>query len=389
VKWDEATRSSLSVPRRPATLIGMWTCALALAVALGAHPGSLSRSRIVVAPGEVRHDFRFQALTLIETLPFDVDANLVLDEAELGMGRMELEAYLAEHYRLHVGEAAEPLVGEVVRVETFLEGSPELPTSAWIEVERRFPLEGEARALRLEETLFEDSNPQHIEYVTIAWEGQVPVDHVFQYGHTDHRFEPSGEVQHGPLRAFLGLGVDHILTGYDHLLFLLALLVAAPTLRALAWTITAFTAAHSITLALAALEVVTLPGRFVEIAIALSIAYVAAENLLRLEKRSLWLEALVFGLLHGLGFAGFLGEALQGEEELVVPLLGFNLGVELGQLLFVVPLALLLRGLSALLGRRAEAPAPPRLVPERLGLALSALIALAGLYWFVERSFLA
>ena len=187
--------------------------------------------------------------------------------------------------------------------------------------------------------------------------------------------EPSGEVQHGPLRAFLELGVDHILTGYDHLLFLLALLVVAPTLRALAWTITAFTAAHSITLALAALEVVTLPGRFVEIAIALSIAYVAAENLLRLEKRSLWLEALVFGLLHGLGFAGFLGEALRGEDDLVVPLIGFNLGVELGQLLFVVPLALLLRGLTlALRSRSEEEGPPPRLVPERLGLAPDTLL---------------
>ena len=375
-----------SAPRYPVT---MWSVLLALGLSLGPHPGSLSRSEVLVTGTEVRHGFRFQALTLIETLPFDLDANLVLDEAELGMGQRELEAYIAEHYRLYAPGSEQPLEGEVVRVQAFIEGPPQLPTSAWIEVERSFPLERELAGLRVEESLFEDSNPQHIEFLTVAWEGQVGLDQVFQYDHSSHEFEPSGEVQHGPLRAFLELGVDHILTGYDHLLFLLALLVAAPPLRALAWTITAFTAAHSITLALAALEVVTLPGRFVEIAIALSIAYVAAENLLRLEKRSLWLEALVFGLLHGLGFAGFLGEALRGEDDLVVPLIGFNLGVELGQLLFVVPLALLLRGLTlALRSRSEEEGPPPRLVPERLGLALSALIVLAGLYWFVERAFL-
>ncbi len=373
----------------------MLLSACLLAAVLASHPGSLSRSEVVVTDTDVLHGFRFQALTLIETLELDLDGNLLIDERELEQGRPELEAYLAEHYLFFPDTGDAPLAGEIARFDLLLEGQEFLPQSYWIEIERRFPLAQPIESLRVRETLFEDSNPQHIEYLSVAWEGQTTVDLVFQYEVQEEVFVPSGEVRKGPLRAFVELGVDHILTGYDHLLFLLALLAAVRGFRSLAWVITAFTLAHSITLALAALDVVALPGRFVEIAIALSIVYVAVENLLALEKRSLWLEALVFGLLHGLGFAGFLGDALRFEDDLLVPLVGFNLGVELGQLLFVIPLALVF-----LLAQRARsaAPAPGKegpgkdgagqlLVPRRVGQALSVLIACAGLYWFAERSF--
>ena len=368
----------------------MLLSACLLAAVLAPHPGSLSRSELLVSDQDVRHGFRFQALTLIETLELDLDGNLLLDETELEQGRPELESYLTEHYRFFTGSGAEPLAGEVVRLDLRLEGPESLPQSYWIEIERRFPLVQPIDSLRVSETLFEESNPQHIEYLSVAWEGQTTVDLVLQYEVQGGVFEPSGDVVKGPLRAFLELGVDHILTGYDHLLFLLALLAAVRGVRSLAWVITAFTLAHSITLGLAALDVVSLPGRFVEIAIALSIVYVAVENLLALEKRSLWLEALVFGLLHGLGFAGFLGDALRYEDDLLVPLVGFNLGVELGQLLFVIPLALvflLLQRVRRGAGTEEVEGATPLLVPHRLGQVLSVLIACAGLYWFAERSF--
>jgi len=137
----------------------------------------------------------------------------------------------------------------------------------------------------------------------------------------------------GTLGAWVALGVEHILAGWDHLAFLGALLLAAASVRAVLAVITAFTLAHSVTLALSALGLVALGGRgeqAVEVAIALSIAWVAAENLLVAAPRRRALEAFAFGLVHGLGFASVLREHGLGDSA-VRALVGFNVGVELGQ----------------------------------------------------------
>lgn len=144
--------------------------------------------------------------------------------------------------------------------------------------------------------------------------------------------------------SFLDLGLWHILGGYDHLMFLLALLLAPASGWAIVRVITAFTLAHSVTLALTALDVLHLPPLFIESAIAASIAWVAGENLWR--KNAVSHRVLVtaaFGLIHGCGFAGILREVGLPRDHLVGALFGFNLGVELGQLLVVVPLVPLLR----------------------------------------------
>lgn len=135
--------------------------------------------------------------------------------------------------------------------------------------------------------------------------------------------------------AYLVLGVEHILTGYDHLLFVLGLLFLVGLQRKLVWTITAFTAAHSLTLASAALGWLTLRPPPVEACIALSIVLVAAEALnprLTLARRWPALVAFLFGLVHGLGFAGALKDIGLPQNHLPVALLTFNVGVELGQL---------------------------------------------------------
>jgi hydrogenase/urease accessory protein HupE len=142
-------------------------------------------------------------------------------------------------------------------------------------------------------------------------------------------------------RAYVVLGVEHILTGYDHLAFVLALLFLVGFNRKLLITITAFTAAHSLTLALSALGLFTLRPPPVEATIALSIMLVAGEALhkrMTLSKRWPALVAFLFGLVHGLGFAGALKEIGLPQEHLVVALLTFNVGVELGQL-FVVAIS--------------------------------------------------
>jgi hydrogenase/urease accessory protein HupE len=141
--------------------------------------------------------------------------------------------------------------------------------------------------------------------------------------------------------AYLTLGVEHILTGIDHLLFVLALLLLTRGTWRLVKTVTAFTVAHSITLGLATLGIVHVPSKPVEAIIALSIVFVAAEIVQArrghqgLAARVPWIVAFTFGLLHGFGFAGALSETGLPAGHIPVALLFFNLGVEAGQLLFV------------------------------------------------------
>ncbi|MBY5789474.1 HupE/UreJ family protein [Rhizobium leguminosarum bv. viciae] len=184
-------------------------------------------------------------------------------------------------------------------------------------------------------------------------------------------------------RTFMHQGVEHILFGYDHLLFVLALIFVARDWKALLWTVTAFTAAHSITLTLATLGIVHVPGPPVEAAIAFSILLLACE-IIRMQKgkpsmtaRRPWLVAFSFGLLHGLGFAGALADLALPQGDIPLALLFFNVGVEAGQLAFVaaviaiVCLARLVRYPPSV-GRKAFATA-------------TYLIGTTAAFWLVER----
>jgi hydrogenase/urease accessory protein HupE len=148
-------------------------------------------------------------------------------------------------------------------------------------------------------------------------------------------------------RGYFVLGVEHILLGIDHLLFVLALLIITKGLWALVKTVTAFTIAHSITLALATLGIVNLPSAPIEAIIALSIVFVAAEIVHArqgrpgIAARAPWIVAFVFGLLHGFGFAGALSEVGLPPDHVPLALLFFNLGVEAGQLVFVAAMLVL------------------------------------------------
>ena len=177
--------------------------------------------------------------------------------------------------------------------------------------------------------------------------------------------------------SFVWLGVEHILTGYDHLLFLFGLMLPGGGALALAKIITAFTVAHSVTLSLAVLDVVVLPERLVEAVIALSIAAVAAENLFqRATVTRRWIVSFCFGLVHGFGFSAALREMGLPAQGLLLSLFGFNVGVELGQGLVV---AVALPALLAL--RRAG-------YERRLVWGSSMVILLVGLVLFVERALL-
>jgi hydrogenase/urease accessory protein HupE len=170
------------------------------------------------------------------------------------------------------------------------------------------------------------------------------------------------------------MGIEHILTGYDHLVFLFGLVLLRSRARDLVAVITAFTVAHSLTLAVAVLGVFTPRPRLVEPAIALSILYVGVENFFVKDARRRWRITFPFGLLHGFGFAGALSSAAISGAEIKVALVSFNVGVEAGQLL---AMALLLPMVALARQRDGFEPRGVRV--------LSGAVALAGGAWFVLR----
>jgi hydrogenase/urease accessory protein HupE len=191
--------------------------------------------------------------------------------------------------------------------------------------------------------------------------------------------------------TYLRLGVEHILFGFDHLLFVLALVILVREWRRVAITVTAFTIAHSITLAAATLGIVNVPGPPVEATIALSIMLVSVEILnARAGRPSLtarlpWLVAFSFGLLHGFGFAGALAEVGLPQHAIPVALLFFNVGVEFGQLLFVAAVLSLIWSLRHIASQLWEA----NFVRQgfvRLDITIAYGIGVVAAYWLIERT---
>lgn len=174
--------------------------------------------------------------------------------------------------------------------------------------------------------------------------------------------------------SFFPMGIEHILTGYDHLVFLLGLVIIGGRLRSLLMVVTAFTLAHSITLAVAALGIWAPSPRLVEPAIALSIAYVGVENFFVKNAEERWRITFPFGLIHGFGFAGALREVAMPKADVPYALVLFNVGVEAGQLAvlaLVLPLVYLARKNAWFRDQGVK--------------VVSGVIAVAGVVWFVAR----
>ncbi|MBI4475387.1 MAG: HupE/UreJ family protein [Acidobacteria bacterium] len=173
---------------------------------------------------------------------------------------------------------------------------------------------------------------------------------------------------------FMKLGVEHIFTGYDHLAFLAGLLLMTSTLSSLLKVVTSFTLAHTITLALATFELVSIPSRVIESLIALSIAYVAIENFTGKTLVHRWKMTFLFGLVHGFGFSNVLQEMELTKRDLALSLFSFNGGVEIGQLVFVSALFPMVYYATRSRWKR------------RFLSAASLSIMCLGFYWFIERA---
>ena len=239
--------------------------------------------------------------------------------------------------------------------------------------------------------LFADIDPQHKGLLRLQAGGETRTA-IFSPAAAQQTFQLAHPSVRRQFFAYLATGVDHIWSGYDHILFLLSLLLPAVVVhRGRSWepsegfrpafadvlkTVTAFTVAHSLTLSLATLQVVTLPARISESAIALSVVLAALNNLFPIVRGSRWIVAFCFGLVHGFGFASVLTDLGLPKGVLAVALVGFNLGVEVGQIAIVaafLPLAYLVR--RTWLYRRVVL------------VAGSGAIATVAAMWFVERAF--
>ena len=219
----------------------------------------------------------------------------------------------------------------------------------------------------------------HQTFINVYESDALASQAILSVGRTRHEyFAGNRQGVWAVVKKFIPAGVHHILIGPDHILFLIGLLLLGGSVRRLLLVVSGFTVAHSITLTLAALNLVSPPSRIVEPAIALSIVYVGIDNLMVRDGRDVraWI-AFAFGLIHGFGFASVLREMDLPAKALGWSLVSFNVGVELGQLFIVVFVA------SAIAALRARSAAAGRM----LVYAVSVAVIAAGAFWFVQRVF--
>ncbi len=356
--------------------------ATAFIAAPAAHAHALSVAHVDIevaddAPVRVELDLSLRDLAL--TVPLDANRDEQLTWGELVDARESIEALVTDGVRLSTDAGPCRLVPAGLATRRYADGG-----YATVQMLAHCPA---SAGLKLDYRLFRDRDPDHRAHVTLRRNGQVSA--AIARG-APVLFDVAVAGSSAGFVDYLREGVHHILIGYDHLAFLLTLLLTASLVRAGgAWQaapgwrpalmqalgiITAFTVAHSITLSLAALGWVTPASRVVEAAIAGSVLIAAVNNIKVFVARRLWLLAFGFGLIHGFGFAGALGELGLPTGTRVWALLGFNAGVELGQ---VAVAAIALPLLFAVRGSRTYI----RFVLPALSLAVAALAC----YWLWER----
>jgi len=342
-----------------------------------AHNPDTSYARVIITAQEVEFKFSYDIATLQRIAQLDTNGDHQISRAELLAATPAIQQFLRAHI----------LIGLNERDAQFAEGIPPV----WPEDAGTTIPESEYH-LRLLSFIFRNpvlSAPEDVSLTFDFFEqfgGAHTVLGVFEWdGHEDEviftRFEPDYLYDTGyrtpvsvQIAQYFKLGVKHIFLGYDHIAFLLALLFVKRFVD-LVKVITAFTVAHTLTLALAVLQIVKVSPQMVEVAIAVTIMYVAAENLWTTSTRHRWMLTFGFGLIHGFGFANVLRELGLPSKGLARSLLAFNVGVEVGQIVIVGALWPLLWWISQ----------QPWAARFRVG--LSAVIFLCGASWFVERLF--
>lgn len=359
--------------RALASIAATVTLALCLAAPAAAHPAPFSYLDLHLDAGGVRGTLVVHDLDAAHDLGI-TNADSLLDPAVAARHRDALVALLAPRLSLE------------------FDGRP--VTIVWGDID----IVADRQSLRLAFTVT-DTRPGHVAlrayvfpydpihqtFVNVYEDAALKLQVILNASHQTAAYYV-GTVQGrlAVIRTFVLSGIEHIMIGPDHILFLIGLLLLGGTLARLTLIVTSFTIGHSITLSLAALDIVSPQARFIEPLIALTIVVVGADNLLVLRAGQgkhvsdirAWLAA-AFGLIHGFGFAYVLKEFGLPQAALGWSLFAFNLGVEIGQLVIVGIVA----GLLLAVARSSAA------VARRIATAGSIGVILAGLYWFIERVF--
>lgn len=375
-----------------------------------AHAYSVGHTDLKIAKDKTILTYSIDALTIIEKIPSaDANKDQLLSEDELKSNEPKIEELVEDAISLEVNQQEQP--GEVSRI--ILDKKKD---TTFVTLSFEYPGFHAGQTITFSDGIYQSGAPtgtNYVDFLIAEFDGQISQkalegsnrtwtmllteNQETQQQDTTISDESSGNSPNTQVNAgstgntnggssthdaasgwysFFKLGMTHILFGTDHLLFLFALLLRKQKFKEYALIITAFTLAHSITLSLAALDVVQLPSRLVESVIAFSICYVAIENIFRKQIKYRWSLTFFFGLIHGLGFASVLQEIELPKQNLAISLISFNLGIEALQLLIlaaVVPLLTMLQ----------------KLKPYRTAINIaSGLIFAMGTIWLCERLFL-
>ena len=355
-----------------------WLGLYAATVTAHAHNPDTSYARATITPTAVDFAFTYDLATLRRIATLDTNHDAAVSRAELAAAVPVIADFLRRHIYVELNER-DAQFGEFIAPNWPADAGAAIPASDYAQRLVTFtfhnPLLHAPDGVALTFDFFGELGERHTVLGAFIWDGReneviftrFEPDYLFDTGYQVPALEQFGQ--------YLKLGVNHIFLGADHIAFLLALLFVRRFVDLLK-IVTAFSVAHTLTLALAALQIVNLPSRFVQSAIAVSIVYVAAENLFGESRASLrWKITFAFGLVHGFGFAAVLRELGLPSSGLVRSLLAFNLGVETGQ----IAIASVCWPVLWWIVRK------PWASHVRIGLSL--VLVAFGAAWFVDRAF--
>jgi hypothetical protein len=349
-----------------------------------AHKPSDSYLTLTVEENQVEGQWDIALRDLDFAIGLDTNADGAITWGEVQARQKEIDAYALSRLQVSAGGQACPMRATEHLIDDHTDG-------AYAVLRFQASCAAIAGSVQVRYKLFFDIDPQHKGLLRLQYHG-ASITGIFSPEQADQTFSLQAPSRLRQFVDYLREGIWHIWIGYDHILFLLALLLpavvvreagrwqAVPAFRPAFWSVlrivTAFTVAHSVTLTLATLGVISLPSRGVESTIAASVIIAALNNVYPLFRERRWVMAFLFGLIHGFGFASVLTDLGLPQDALVIALVGFNVGVETGQLAIVagfLPLIYFLRG--TWFYRRV------------LLMGGSILIAVLASVWFVERAF--
>src|ERR1035437_88389 len=312
----------------------LWLAMPLLTQCLDAHTISLTYAEVTVDERQVLWSLKLPIPELDLLLGLDENHDGQVDASEVTRSQSRMQQYVMS--KLGVRDTGREVPGSTGGLRLWKD--PE--GHSFVQMEAVFPAKGAGFGkITLRCDMLRDVVATHQTLAKITSGGRT-VDFVFENGRDFQTDANPSTFQ--TILQFVHMGILHIFTGYDHIAFLLGVVLIGGSFKTILKVVTSFTVAHSITLALAAFRIVELPSRLVESGIALSIVYIAAENLFFRKFDRRWIITFFFGLVHGFGFASALREVHLSRHLLATALFSFNLGVEIGQLCIV---AVLLPGL--------------------------------------------